>query len=164
MKEVDELSPRSFDDLARWSARNGQLRNGVNQSHVIGLLGRDLTVATIARREFRDDDSHDKQADRLLDVRPMRDGKLLLRAGEKEIEPERGRQGCDESRSPAAHDSDGDDDGNENQRSRRAGKVRPERHHDGGHGEWQCEPRQYEQQASMTLEHVHNDLALTEQF
>jgi hypothetical protein len=79
----------------------------------------------------------------------------LVRTGEKEIEPDRGRHGGDESTCPVAHYGDRNNDGNQRQRSGRPGKVRPKRHHDGDHAERERQSRNDDQQVSMTPKRVH---------
>jgi hypothetical protein len=44
---------------------------------------------TIPGCEFGDNETHDQKANRRLYVRPMTDGKPLVRHGQEEVEPQR---------------------------------------------------------------------------
>jgi hypothetical protein len=81
VQELYQLPTHTIDDLTRRSTGGYELGNAVDELYVVRFLGRDLVVVTASRRKLGDHHPDDKEADGCLDVRALRDGETLVRAG-----------------------------------------------------------------------------------
>jgi hypothetical protein len=139
MEQVDQLHPHPLDDLIGGDPGGRELRNTVNPPEVVPLLHCHLLMVATAGGQLGHDDPDDEEAYRGLYVRALGDRQPLVGFGEEEVEPQSDGDRGEVAGRPVAEHRDADHCGDEHERRRRAGKIRPEGNQRGG------EPQGYEQ-------------------
>ena len=135
MQQGDEFVPYAFDHLSGGCTRCGEFRDVVDETDEVRFLDCRRMVITVAGGKLCHDDPDHEETHGSLDVRPVGDGKLLVGAGEEEVEPHGGRDRGHEPGEAVAQSRDRHDDRDEDQRGCGVGEARAEWDEDGCHPE-----------------------------
>ena len=126
MEEAHQFVGHQVDDLVSRGSQRHELGHRVNEPDELGLLPRRAVEPLALHDDLGDHHANEKEADRRLQVGPVRDLEPPVRLGQQDVERERGHHRRHVAGHAVADGGHAHDDGDEQEGGRGGGEGGPE--------------------------------------